>query len=53
MEAKEFIELGKERDILNENEDYDGAFEVECTQRDLGGELAEFIIEQFNSGLLS
>ena len=40
--AKQYGELLEERNALNEKEDYDGAFEVECTLRDKGAELAEY-----------
>lgn len=43
--AKEFLKQLSERDSLNEKEDYDKAFEVECEQRDNGATIAEFIIE--------
>jgi len=43
--ANDFLSQNIERDSLNEQEDYDGAFEVECSQRDNGSALAEFILE--------
>lgn len=49
--AKEFLALNAERDELNEASDWDGAFEVECDQRDIGGNLACFIIEHFGMGV--
>lgn len=45
--AKSFLKQCEERDTLNEKEDYDAAFEVECEQRDNGAMLAGFIIETF------
>ena len=38
--AKEFIELSKKRDEFNENDCYEGAFEIECDQRDVGYSMA-------------
>ncbi len=38
----------KERDELNEVEDYDGAFEIEQDQRDMGMMLADAVINDFN-----
>ena len=44
--AEEFLALNNERDELNEQEDYKGAFEIECTQRDIGSEMATLILNQ-------
>ncbi|RLF43820.1 MAG: hypothetical protein DRN17_05640 [Thermoplasmata archaeon] len=41
--AQDFIDYSKERDRLNEEEDWDGAFEVECAQRDIGLDIAIWI----------
>ncbi len=45
--AKSFLKQIDERNTLNEKEDYDAAFEVECEQRDNGAMLAEFIINTY------
>lgn len=43
--AKEFMELSEQRDELNECDDYDGAFEIECDQRDIGESMADLIVK--------
>lgn len=43
--AKEFIELNQIRSSLYEQNKTDEAFDIECTQRDIGTALAEYIIE--------
>jgi hypothetical protein len=50
LKAHEFVEMSVERDNLNEKEDWDGAFEVECSQRDAGMEIAQWIIENYKGG---
>lgn len=39
----EYTDLIDDRNDYNDAEDYDGAFEVECTQRDLAEELISLI----------
>jgi hypothetical protein len=43
--AKEFLAKNKVRDELNDIEDYDGAFEIECDQRDIGSDMADLILK--------
>lgn len=42
--AQAFLDAQTERDELNIDGDHDAAFEVECTQRDIGCYLAEQLI---------
>lgn len=42
--AKEFLALNIERDTLNEKENYKEAFEIECTQREIGSDIATLIL---------
>jgi hypothetical protein len=43
--AEEFLAKNKVRDELNDIEDYDGAFEIECDQRDIGSDMANLILK--------
>lgn len=54
--AEKFLAASQEREKLNEMQDHDAAFEIECDQREYGHELAEWIIknkELIASGLLA
>ncbi len=42
--AKQFLAYNTERDECYKAEDYDGAVECECSQRDIGSELALLIL---------
>lgn len=44
--AMSFLEAIDERNEANENEDYDAAFEIECSQRDYGAIVSGWILEQ-------
>ncbi|MEO1943165.1 MAG: hypothetical protein ABGY11_02590 [Candidatus Thioglobus sp.] len=44
--AREFLGMNGLRDEANEVEDYDGAFEIECDQRDVGSEMAYLIMKE-------
>ncbi len=42
--ATEYLALNTERDTLNEKEDYDAAFDIECTQRDIVDNMVDQIL---------
>ncbi len=48
--ARDYLEYSEERNQLNEAEDWDGAYEVECSQRDLGMDIATWIEENYTGG---
>ena len=47
--AGEFLGMNGLRDKANDCEDYDGAFEIECDQRDVGSEMAYIIYKLYNN----
>lgn len=49
-QACDFLEYGVERDTFNNEEDWDSAYEVECSQRDAGSDIAEWIVGNFKEG---
>jgi len=51
--AGKFLAMNGERDTANEIEDYDGAFEIECDQRDVGSEMADIIYKLYNDKMNS
>jgi hypothetical protein len=51
--AGKFLAMNGERDTANEIEDYDGAFEIECDQRDVGSEMADIIYKLYNEKMNS
>jgi len=44
--AKNFLEEIDERNEANEEEEYDSAFEIECSQRDHGAIIADWITKK-------